>query len=556
MGQKVKKTLSNSFGRGMYLDSLVSSQPDGTYRESWGITNKTDDESLFGVSNASANEIHIKLPNGIIRALLYVEERDYYIAFFKMNSGVSEIGILDEKSKSYIKVVDDNDLQEPLKFSDAEWNSVTAKVMQPCNNLYLYWSNSDYYYRINIDDKCRDWKSKPIRLMREHCIGKIEAVIMDGGNLPNGIYQAFMRLRDSDGNQTNWFRVNQPIPIGQGHDGDNMAGDNSRKSINIKTEGLHEDYGIVDIGIFSTVGGVSVSKWVDTVAYGKGKVDYHYRGDTGKEIPISISEVIGRKDMYIRGSNLAQFDGRLVLYNLIANNNIDWQGDVNNFKIYWQVYGVPIREAHKYKGLRPNENYWFGIHENYTDGTKSADFMFIGRDGSNSTMIQIPGCDCEVPEWEVKDTTIVTNTFCDLSKLIHGNKVDITMTETGANDITPDYEPDPSDPTGGVVVGNNQGNADGGKTMDEIDKTNDEASGGSSSKDLKTLRCMCDKLVEVLFDAEKLGGGDLEKSVRFAGINKKEIYEMACACQAAKDENGEYIYPPNLFHNFIISIVE
>lgn len=65
-----------------------------------------------------------------------------------------------------------------------------------------------------------------------------------------------------------------------------------------------------------------------------------------------------------------QFDSHLLIYNTRANYNNDWQRDVNNFKLYYQIYGVRRSEAHKHKGLRPNENYWIGIHANWVDNTK------------------------------------------------------------------------------------------------------------------------------------------------------------------------------------------
>lgn len=557
MGAKRKTTLKNSFDKGMYLDSLHSLQPPGTYREAWGVTNKTDKENKFGVSNKASNEIHVKLPDGIIRSLLYIEERDYYVAFFKMNSGLSEIGIIKEKTKEYTKIVDDSDLPEPLKFSEQEWNSLTAKVMQPCNQLYIYWSNADEFYRLNIDDPCHDWKNKPIKLFREHCIGSISSVIMDGGNLPNAIYQPFFRLRDADGNTTNWFKIRQPISIGQGNDGDNLPGEDSEKSIQIKTEGLHEDYGIIDIGMHSIVAGKNVTYWIDTVAYGKGIVDYHYRGTTGKEIPISIATVLGRNDLYIRGQNLTQYDGHLILYNLRANNNIDWQGEVNNIKAFYQIYAVPIKDAHKFKGLRPNENYWFGIHENYVDGTKSADFALIGKDGANAPMITLPGCDCQVPNWEVEDTSKRTKTFCDLSGLIKKNQRTHTLTETGANPVVPDYVVDGN---GNVVVSNNNDNVDAGGFWTDINKEINDALDSPTGKSFEHMRCMCGNLVDILLDATVLAQSDPEQSIRFAGIIKTDILNLACDCQILRhpstdDTPGALVYPPGFISALVDDVV-
>lgn len=558
MSEKKQGSVRNTFEKGMHLDSLHSMQPKGTYREAWAVTNKSDKEKNSGVINEAANELWCPLPDGIIRSLIYIEERDYYIGFFKMNSGISEIGIINEKTKQYTKVVDDNDLIEPLLFSDQEWNSLTAKVMQPCNQLHIYWSNGDYYYRLNIDDKCKEWKTTPIKLFREHCIGIIETTVLDGGGsgLPNGIYQAFLRLKDADGNSTNWFRISQPTPIGEGFEGDNIAGFNSGKAISIKTDNLHKDYGICDIGIYSIVGGRPVLKWVDTVAYGKGMIDYYYRGDTGREISLLPSDVLQRNDLYIRGKSLTQYDSHLVLYNLRANNNIDWQRDVNNFKFYWQIYGVPARDAHKYKGLRPDENYWFGIHGNYTDGTKTTDFAAINREptAAELEMIRLPGCDCEVPAWEVTDTTKTTKVFCDLSRLTSRQNRTHTLEEIEDNDFVTEYITDPK--TGLPVPDNTFENASAGTVLKDLNNDVDDAIGSSNGKDTASIRAICENFREVLVDAVALHGGDLEKSTRFDGINKIEAYHFAQACQECKDENGNPLYAPNTFSDLIKQVVE
>lgn len=552
MGQKDKSKITNTFERGMYLDSLHSLQPQGTYRDAWAVTNKSDQENKYGVSNAAANELFVKLPKGTIRSLLYVEERNYYIAFLN-TSGVSEIGIIYEDTKEYKKVVDDGDLPEPLNFSDKEWNSLTAKVMQPCNQLYIYWSNGDYYYRLNIDDPCKEWKERPLKLFREHCIAQAQVTVMSGGELPNGIYQPFIRLRDADGNTTNWFHIGMPAPVGQGRDGDNIAGENSEKSIAIKVEDLHEDFGIVDIGIYSVIGGRSATVWVDTVAYGKGMIDYHYRGTTGKEIPINLAEVLERNDLYIRGENLVQFDGHLVLYNLRSNNNIDWQRDVNNIKWYYQIYGVRRSEAHKYKGLRPNENYWFGIHGNYTDGTKTTDFAGIGRDGSNARMVRLPGCDCEVPYWEVEDTTKRTEVFCDIANFISKPAKTHTLTEHTSNDIVPDYVLNGS---GDVEVENHTDYASSDEFIDETNKDVNDATEGSAAKSFDKLACICENFKKVLEDAVTIAGNEEAQSMRFDALNHKEMYELACDCDALTTPGGQRVYPPFLFVGLVADTIK
>lgn len=112
--ERAPSKVINTFHKGMWKDSLPSMQPDGTYKEAWAAVNTTDNESNFGVANELSNELFILLPkNTLVRGLIYAEERDWYVVMlFNGSSGLSEIGILDEKLKTYTKIVDDNDLPD------------------------------------------------------------------------------------------------------------------------------------------------------------------------------------------------------------------------------------------------------------------------------------------------------------------------------------------------------------------------------------------------------------------------------------------------------------
>jgi hypothetical protein len=398
MFTQVKKLFTSKISKGVWKDALPSYQPEGTILDMWNGVKETDSENGFGVSNENSNELHVEI-NGDVRGIIFAEERDQYVAFVHNKDGENELGIIDIKTKLYTVLTKSPDLD----INCQEWTDMDLKVMQPCNQLHLYWSSNDTYKKINLDDPCCEFEVKP--LIKCDCIPVIEtSIYRNGGKLANGTYWFSVRMQDADGNYTNWFPISRSIHIS---DGDNIPAEESRKAILLKLKGLSLDYNLLDIGVISQIGGIISVRQIDTVSYGASDVNYIYRGDTGRELPLSIEDIRGRSSRYIKGKNLMQYDGRLVLYNLRSEHNLDYQKKANNIKVEYKHYVVPGKYAHLYKGLRPNENYWFGIRWNYCDGTSSADFDIIGREATDYEKQKIKDdcTGCELPRWRLQDTS-------------------------------------------------------------------------------------------------------------------------------------------------------
>lgn len=394
---KQKTVLTNRFTGGMYRDSLPSLQPENTYREAWNAVLESDEENSFGISNENSNEIHVDIP-GDVRGLIFAEERDQYVTFIINEDNKGEIGIIDNNKKCYTKLTD-----KDVDITCDEWVDADLKYMGPCNDLHLYFSTNDTYKYVNLDDPCCKFEVK--ELLKADCIPAFDfQIFKKGGALPNGTYWFSARLRDAEGNDSNWFKISKGIHIsGKDH----IPGQNSKKAINVKLNGLHRDYSLIDIAVTSIVAGEIATSHVDTVSYGEGKVDYLYRGRTGRELPLDTEVIRARNPRYIKGKNLMQYDGRLVLYNIRPEHNLDYQRQANNIQAKYVNYAIPARYADQFKGLRPNENYWFGIQWNYVDGTSSVAFDVPGRKATQEELnLTDDNCsDCRLPAWRLKDTS-------------------------------------------------------------------------------------------------------------------------------------------------------
>lgn len=404
MFSRKKDILLAHLSKGIWQDALPSQQPDGTYREAWGAVRESDLENSYGLSNELANELCVEL-DGEVRGIVFVEERDQYVVFLYKN-GVGELGIIDHRKCTYRFITN----SPKLEMTPEEWIDADVKVLQPCNELYLYFSTKDTYKYVNLDDPCEKYEIE--ELLKQDCIPVFDfAIHKNGGRLPNGTYWFFARLRDNDGNNTNWFKISKAVHISGG---DHKQGEASKKAIHLKLQGLSQNYNLIELGVVTQTAGILSCEHFETLSYGRDRIDYLYRGKTGRENSVSITEVRARNTRYMKGKNLMQYDGRLVLYNLRSEYNLDYQAQADKIDTFYDVWVVPSQYAEDYKGLRPNENYLFTIQWNYVDGTSSENYIIHGRNATPSDLSVIPDpCnpDCQLPNWRLQDTSQRTKLY-------------------------------------------------------------------------------------------------------------------------------------------------
>ena len=389
-----RTNIVNSFEKGMWKDSLPSLQPAGTWVDAWSAVRQSDLESYYGLSNESSNELHVELP-GIVRSILFIEERNYHIAFLK-NGTQSEIGII-YKEKGYYKKFAD------FPLDNCEFNDITYKIFKECGELHIYFSANNTYYTLNIDDPCCKFEVEELLSCDSGTI--VDADVVAGGSLRNGSYKFTYQLVDDGGNATNWFTFSKPIFIGED---DNIPGEVANKAIQLSFKVSSQKYPIARIAVGKNVGTMSY-EIIGETGISEGNNSFLYNGSE-ETTPINLSQILARKDYYLKGRNLIQFENRLILYNIQAKFNLNYQTTANNIRVKYVNYVVPIEDAHLFQGLRPNEKYWFGIRFNYCDNTTSAVFDIPGLEASGGS-IQDDCKDCEVPVWKKSDTSVREELF-------------------------------------------------------------------------------------------------------------------------------------------------
>ena len=368
-----KNTISNTFGKGMSVDFDPVVQPPGTYRLAINAVTQSHDEIFDGLTNEESTIKSFSVP-GTVVGYTYIQDRDKFLVF--SHDGASIIGWGDPNTDTYEEIARDTDYGCDWKFNDCEWLYAEQKYMQPCTELWIYWSSDCFFWRapidILIDPKRKDeLECEDFKLFQCVCAPNITTSVSSKGgyDLVDGIYQFSAQLEDSDGNRTNWFYVNQPVSI-EGEK--NQPGEHSFNSIKVTLQDLDKRYNKVNIAVIRTIGSVVTASKIASKHYNTASISFVYSGNPSQEMDMSIDEIIIKEKKYIRGSDLIQKDNRLYLYNLRQENNLDYQRRANVISTKWKAYRVPQQDAKRFKSMMRDEVYAFGIVWNYCDGTHSA----------------------------------------------------------------------------------------------------------------------------------------------------------------------------------------
>lgn len=416
-----RKILSNTFNRGMWKDSLPSLQPKGTWRGAWSAVRQSDMESFYGLSNEPSNALDVTI-DGNVRALLHIEERDQFLVFVN-GKDKSEIGLIDKIKSTYRKLTD-------FPLDNCEFNDIQYKVFKECKELHIYFSSGNTYYTLNVDDPCCEFKVEELLSCDSGSL--VRASVVSGGNVQNGSYKFFYQLVDNGGNATNFFTINNPVFVGEG---DNIPGESSGKAIQLDFEIFSNKYPIARIGVIRNNGQRTV-EIIGETGVSNGLNSFLYTGSE-ETTPIQLSQVLARKDYYIKGQNLVQFQNRLILYNLLPKFNLNYQTIANSIRVKYINYAVPIELAHLYQGLRPNEKYWFGIRFNYCDNTFSSVFDIPGLEAGVGSDVNCD--DCPIPFWKKTDTSVREELYLQDVDSIQSEFQRVNKFETNI-DVSTEYE--------------------------------------------------------------------------------------------------------------------
>lgn len=414
--------IKNTFEKGMWLDSYNSYQPEGTYRYALNAVSETDEyTSSFGtfIANEQEPKEILELPARVVGQGI-VESRNWSVVFLENN----EIGYIDLDKKEYTSIYKGS----CFNFDKCEEINPKFAFRTNCGELITYFSSNCDYYRVNLDellrgipycDNCEDKEEccDHFRIMKGVSIPNITTEKYEGGGsgAESGSYSFTCRYVDAGGNFSNWFVPSKPnYLIGE----NGQPGEPSKNSLHVTFEGLDENYTTLEIAMIKTVGGVTTWHSLGERAYNTKGITIQYSGQAPVS-DITPNEIFVPRKKYIRGRALHIDNGRLYLYKIKQEKEVNVFKYSSQARVHAVAYSVPQEESHKYMSMEGGEVYRLGLVLNYVDGTHSP----VG---------QIPA-------------TGLGNISGGLSELYSEEEVEEAIENTSRARLEPDYDEDPGD---------------------------------------------------------------------------------------------------------------
>lgn len=394
-----------------HSDGIRQEQPDNTHSDGLGWTVIKSAESKGYLSSIRGNDNYIDFPSGYkLRGEVYLPEFDMWI-FLGLVGSVGEVGVGWQKTKTYQTIVTDGELDRPLGLKDCVWTKMEVNIHANCNRLKIHFTTNKVYRVIELFDPCRDFSNT--LLFKPTCIGVLSVTPVKGlGRLVNGSYAASLKVFDKDLNDTNFNLPSNPVNVS---DGDHRIDEETKYGLVIEGHNLPRDYNMAELVICENITGAWKYKVINDVPFADGYFSYTYTGAEGYYADDKLADINNLKQQYFEGDGIDQHDNTLLLDDIMPQRNYNLQKYVNNFKVGYKRWLVPLKEAEHYRGLRENENYAPCIWYNGKDGTRTISFPMINPNQFSGGTIPAGGIgnctNCDLPEWATQDTSIQTKLY-------------------------------------------------------------------------------------------------------------------------------------------------
>lgn len=397
----------------LYMDGVKQEQPLHTMSDAVGIQKINDSYQSGYVATEMGTFEGVKLPNGlVIRGKYFVAHRNEWIVLAK-SSESDEVGSVNLNDMTYRTIVADADLDRPLDLDKDIWTQMRVNFHGQCR-FKIYFQTKMIYRVIEIDDPCRNKETNTL-LMKPTCVGFINITAVPGmGQLPNGAYSANIKVFDQDGNDTNYGTNSQVVYVA---DEDYEVAEDVKWGLVIEAYNLPKDYTRIEMTIVETIAGDTRPRVIDNIYYGEGYFRYVY---TGREGNIATKDHFGKMMAKIqhdfKGEGIETHNGAVFLFNVEDPVQMNLQKYVNQMRIGYRRYLVPIEDAKYWPSFRANEKYIFSINGNLTDARRTMGYEFINHNVPGDNTVIPPGSSgnctgCPMPIWMGKDTSVQTKLF-------------------------------------------------------------------------------------------------------------------------------------------------
>ena len=389
--RSLQDTKNYTFTKGMNTETSPETQPESTYRAALNIIKESEEEQNF-LATEYSNTFRIKLPGKVLHSNL-IKQLNQVVVFLHTN----EIGLYDPNLNTYTTLYADPALDFSIYLESVSFTKTECEDI-----VLIFWDGKNRVRNINVTKYLKEGPGsgnvEELELFKtaDTCITLSDVSFIENAayNVDAGVYRPFIQYQDIDGNTTNYYIINENIPLIEDASSgtfEYIDGNDSiklNKSIVLHFEKVDTKYPFINVGFIKTVGGVPTSfifKKLQPVAE---SLTVTYDGDTTFNTTIDIAEVLSKRAFYLSAKHGLIYNNKLLLAGLKGIKNIDYQPYANKISVKYVTGKINLSRTKGYKNPEHvihhkswmrDENYMIGIVLEFEDMTESPVFPLINK---------------------------------------------------------------------------------------------------------------------------------------------------------------------------------
>jgi|LakMenEpi03Aug12_release.lakeMendotaPanAssembly.Ray.scaffolds.fasta_scaffold02148_6 hypothetical protein len=381
-----------TFTKGMNDDASPEAQPADTYRAALNMVKESSEGDENFLTTEYSNAFRIKLPGKVLHSNL-IKQLNQVVVFLHTN----EIGLYDPNLNTYTKLYASPGLNFSIYIDSVSFTKTECEDV-----VLIFWDSVNRVRNINISKFIKegpgDGPVEELELFKtaDTCINLSDVSFIENAayNVDAGVYRPFIQYEDEDGNTTNYYIINENIPLIE--DGTNgtyeyIDGNESKilnKSIVLKFDNVDTKYPFINVGFIKTVNGVPTAFIFKRKQPTNIFSTVTYEGDTTFIQTVDIAEVLTKRAFYLSAKTGLIYNNSLLLGGLKGKRNVDYQQYANKISVKYVTGRINLSRTKGYKNPEHiihhkswmrDENYMLGIVLEFEDMSESAAFPLINK---------------------------------------------------------------------------------------------------------------------------------------------------------------------------------
>ena len=389
--------VTNSFNKGMVKDFNETFIGEGLWTHARNVVNNSHDGQVGVLGNEPANFKCVDLPYTLIGAIHLTDDQ---WALFTTDNVNSEIGVFDESSCSYKKVIND----KCLNFNTSHLIIGTYRKRFDCERL-VYWDDGNNPSRVmDIDNPPLKYTEKIVNdcmvktytneldcerirlapLLTHPCL-----VLSKGkgaGTLLNGSYQVCLAYTINQTKVSDYIGFSNIQSV--------FTHQNASSSLELTIESIDTDFDEFELVVISTINSQTVAKRLGYYNTNQGTIFIDTISPELVSVP--VSEIALRTEAVEKSDAIYSVNNYLLRVGTYSKYQFNYQKQANSIVTKWTAIKYPATYYAKggnNVGYLRDEQYTFFIRWIYNTGERSASFHIPGRAPMPTDMTNVIGGD-------------------------------------------------------------------------------------------------------------------------------------------------------------------